>query len=418
MNEIERRHRTRFVIMGIVAVLILLLMMWAFWPRASLVDLGRVERGAMIVTIDEEARTRVREAYIVSAPIAGRLMRVDVEPGDPVVAGESILARMLPLPPSVMDVRTREQARAAVTAAEAALRVARADLNSAIADQELAQTEADRQRQLNESGFASQAALDAAERRLRTANASLDTANASISMRQAELASARARLIEFSSAPGAIGPAGGADASDGLPIPLRAPITGSVLRVIQESETTVAAGQPILEIGDISNDLEVIAELISTDAVQIKPGDRVLIDHWGGENAIEGVVERVEPWGFTKYSALGVEEQRVNTIIRFTTPVEDRRALGHGYRVEVRIVVWEDEDALIVPANALFRHNDEWAVFKVRGGRAALTPVSVIQSNGIHAAIEETLEPEDVIVLYPAVGLKDGMRVQSRDRLN
>lgn len=417
MTELERRRRTRLVIMIGVAGLFFALLAWAFWPRASLVDLGQIERGQMIVTIDEEARTRVRDAYVVSAPIAGRLMRVDVEPGDTVLAGDSILARMLPMPPSVMDVRTREQARAAVASAEAALRVARADLNSAIADQDLAAAEGQRQRQLRESGFASEAALDSAERTLRSANAARDTAEAAISMRQAELAGARARLIEFSDAPEPAGAAGGSSVSDGAPIPLRAPIGGRVLRVMQESETTVSAGQPILEIGDISNDLEVIAELISTDAVQIKAGDRVLIDHWGGEQVLEGKVERVEPWGFTKFSALGVEEQRVNTLIRFTTPLESRTALGHGYRVEVRIVVWEDEEANIVPSSALFRHDGGWAIFLVESGRASLTPVTVIQNNGLQASIEEPFASGQEVILYPAVGLRDGLRIRARSRL-
>ena len=196
-----------------IAGLILLLLAWAFWPRPVAVDIGAVQRGEMIVTVDEEARTRVRDAYMVSAPIAGRLLRVDVEPGDTVTGGESIIARMLPTPPSVMDLRTREQARAAVKAAEAALRVARADLNSAIANQDLAAAEVARQRQLQSTGVASQAALDEAERRRRTTDAAVDTAEAAIAMRQAELASARAQLIEFSDAPAVTGPAGVATVS-------------------------------------------------------------------------------------------------------------------------------------------------------------------------------------------------------------
>jgi len=391
-------------------------LVYAFWPRPTYVDMGKVARSAMTLTIDEEARTRVRDAYIVSAPIAGRLLRVDVEPGDSVTGGETIIARMLPAPPSAINVRTREQARAGVSAAQAGLRVARADLNSTMASQDLADAEVIRYRKLQPSGAVSQTSLDFAEREKRVADATVDTAKAAISMREAELAIARAQLIEFSNAPAGTGLADGGN-HGGRAIPLNAPISGRILRVMQESETTVAAGQPILEIGDISNDLEIVAELISTDAVQVSAGDRVIIDNWGGDTPLNGVVDRVEPWGFTKFSALGVEEQRVNTIIRFIDPLGERITLGHGYRVEAQIVIWEDEDALTVPSSALFRHNGGWAVFTVTGGKAKLTPVSVGQNNGRLAEITNGIAEGTVIILYPGPGLNDGARVEARSEV-
>lgn len=406
------RKHSRTVIFSVVAAGLLSLMLWAFWPRPAFVDFGTVERRAMRVTIDEEARTRVRDAYVVSAPIAGRLLRVEVEAGDEVTGGETVIARMLAVAPSALDVRTREQARAGVSAAEAALRVARADLNSALADQDLADAEVSRARTLRRSGSVSQSVLDRAEREKRAADAAVDTAKAAISMREAELANARARLIEFREP--ANGIRGAESVPDGSAVPLEAPITGRVLRVIQESETTVSPGQAILEIGDVSNDLEVIAELLSTDAVQVETGDKVIIDNWGGEAPLEGIVERVEPWGFTKFSALGVEEQRVNTIIRFTDPLEARSKLGHGYRVEVRIVVWEKDDALTVPTSALFRYDGGWAVFAVDGGRADLTPVQVVRNNGEVAAISEGLQAGQTVILYPAADIEDGNRVKAR----
>ena len=198
-------------------------------------------------------------------------------------------------------------------------------------------------------------------------------------------------------------------------IPLIAPISGQVLRVIQESETTLQAGTPVLEIGDVSNDLEIIAELLSTDAVQIEPGQRVIVEKWGGGEAIDAVVERIEPWGFTKFSALGVEEQRVNAIIQFTEPIGAREGLGHGYRVEARIVTWEDDDALIIPSSALFREQNDWAVFQVVRGKALLTKVDVAQNNGIEAAITGGLEDGATIILYPGSDLVDGARVKARD---
>ena len=412
MPTTQKKKYSRFIIMGFVGMALMALLAWAFWPRAVPVDLGIVTRGPLIDTINEEARTRVRDTYVVSAPITGRLLRVDVEPGDEVIGGETVIARMLAAAPSALDVRTREQARADVSAAEAALRIARADLNSALASEDLAQSELTRARTLVEKKVGTQAALDTAIKTRKAARAAVDTAKAAISMREAELANARARLIEFD-APSQLNNKTASDRTSGN-IPLSAPISGRVLRVIQESETTLAAGQPILEIGDISNDLEVIAELLSTDAVQVSTGDRVLIEKWGGDTPLNGVVDRVEPWGFTKYSALGVEEQRVNTIIRFSDPLEKRSALGHGYRVEARIVVWEQDNALLVPSSALFRQGQDWAVFKVVESKTILTPVTVNRNNGLAASITGDLSPDDQLVLYPSGGLTDGMRVVQR----
>ena len=234
-------------------------------------------------------------------------------------------------------------------------------------------------------------------------------------MRQAEVAQSRARLIDFSDVSEIVAAEGDAEISGGPTIPLTAPISGRILRVIQESETTVVAGQPILEIGDVSNDLEIIAELLSTDAVQVTEGDEVIVENWGGAEALTGTVERVEPWGFTKFSALGVEEQRVNTIIRFKDPLGDRASLGHGYRVEVRIVVWHKDNALTVPSSALFRNDGAWALFVVDGGRARLKAVKVIQNNGVSAAIEEGLDEGQSVILYPGPGIEDGKWVRQRD---
>ena len=413
MTMAQSKPRSRNYILGGAGLAVLLLLAWAFWPRPTPVDLGTAATGEMVVTIDEEARTRVRDAYVVSAPIAGRLLRIDAEAGDQVVGGETVIARMVAAPPSAIDVRTREQARAGVSAAEAALRVARADLNSALADQDLAGSTLSRNRILLSSGAVAQAAVDQAERQKRAADASVDTAKAAISMREAELANARARLIEFNETPGGVETANGQPVNANA-IPLEAPISGRILRVIQESETTVSPGQAILEIGDVSNDLEVLAELLSTDAVQVSAGDRVIIDNWGGPDPLNGVVERVEPWGFTKFSALGVEEQRVNTIIRFTDPLEERASLGHGYRVEVRIVTWEDAEALTVPSSALFRSGGGWAVFAVDGKRARLTPVEVARNNGELAAITGGLEAGATVILYPGPGISDGTRITRR----
>jgi len=408
-----RKFRSRPIILASAVMALVVLFAWAFWPRPVPVDLGVVERMPMQVTIDEEARTRVRDAYVVSAPVGGQLLRVDVEPGDVVTGGDSMVARMLAAAPPTLDVRSREQSRAAVSAAEAALRVARSSMSSAIADQDLAETEFARIANLSESGAESQARLDQARRVKRAADAAVETARAVIAMREAELANARARLIEFQGNDGD-GSSDAPSGDGGATIVIKAPISGRVLRVMQESETTLAAGQPILEIGDVSNDLEVLAELLSSDAVQVEPGDAVIIDNWGGGEPLSGVVDRVEPWGFTKFSALGVEEQRVNTIIRFSDPLSDRSALGHGYRVEVRIVTWEDDEALTVPSAALFRQGGEWSVFIVEEGRARTVPVEVTRNNGQMAALAGGLAEGTEVILYPSDTLADGTRVEKR----
>ncbi|RYH11117.1 efflux RND transporter periplasmic adaptor subunit [Tropicimonas sp. IMCC6043] len=405
------KKRTRRILTFLLLALVLAGLGWAFRPQPVLVDIGEVTQGPMLVTIDEEARTRVHEPYVVSTPVTGRLLRVEVEPGDVVTRGVTVVAHMLPTNPSALDIRTREQARAAVTAAEAALRVARADLNKAMADNDLAQSDLERAKRLTESGTLSEASLERAEATARAAQATLDTAGAAIAMREAEVDTARAQLIGFDDQ----GLAAALQISSEHATPLFAPATGRILQVMQKSETTLAVGTPIMEIGNIEDDLEVVVELLSTDAVQVELGDPVIIDKWGGAVPLNGKVIRIDPWGFTKYSALGVEEQRVNARIAFTDPPETRAALGHGYRVEVRIVVWEKPDAVIVPASALFRSNGGHAVFVVgEDGMVALRPVELERSNGLEASVASGLVPGERIVLYPAPGLAEGTKVAQR----
>jgi HlyD family secretion protein len=405
----RKKTARRILTVGLLA-LVAAALVFAFWPRAVLVDMGEVARGQMVVTIDEEARTRVHDPYVVSTPVTGRLLRVAVEPGDAVVRGTTVIAHMLPANPSALDIRTREQARAAVTAAEAALRVARADLNKAIADNDLSQSDLERAQRLAQSGTLARAALERAEGTARAAQATLDTASAAVSMREAEVANARAQLIGFDDQ----GLAAALQINTEKATPLFAPATGRILQVMQKSETTLPVGTPIMEIGNIEDDLEVVVELLSTDAVQVSVGDRVIVDKWGGPQALNGTVIRIDPWGFTKYSALGVEEQRVKARIELTDPPEDRAALGHGFRVEVRIVVWEKDDAVIAPASALFRNDGGQAVFIVQDGVARLRPVEIERSNGLQASVAAGLEPGDRIILFPAPGLEDGTKVAQR----
>lgn len=405
----KARKQSRLILTSVAVVLVGAALAAAFWPKPTMVDMGAVVRGDMWLTIDEEGRTRVRDAYVVSTPVAGQLQRVTVHPGDPVQRGETVVAHMRPTNPAALDVRTREQALAVVTAAQAALRVARADLNAALANRDLAQTELARTEQLVERGIVSMAVLDRAQQTARVTQANVDTAEAAIAMREAEITNAQAQLIGFDDK--GLGAAIGNGSDD---IPLYAPADGSILTIIQESETSLPAGTPIMTIGNITDDLEVVVDLLSTDAVQVKVGDSVRIADWGGPSDLTGTVVRVDPFGVTRFSALGVEEQRVNTVIAFTSQAEEYTGLGHGFRVETQIVIWEAKDTLILPASALFRSQGDWAVFVVSDGAAVLRLVEIGPNNGIEAQVLNGLSEGDRVVLYPSSGLVDGMRVAER----
>ncbi len=381
----------------------------AFWPRAVLVDIGTVERGELTLTIDEEGRTRVREAFLVSTPVNGRLLRVEVHPGDP-VDRRTVVARMRPANPTALDARTREQATAAAEAAKAALRASQAQLDEARADAELARSDLERTLRLAESGTVSQAALDRARGATRASEARIGTAEAAVQQREAELHSAQAQLIGFDDR----GLLDALEAQLGDEIPIYAPASGVILRVLREDETTLPAGTPILEIGDIGEDLEVVVELISSDAVKVSPGDPVIIENWGGEGALSGTVSRISPFGETRVSALGVEEQRVTVVVALSTPPERRGGLGHGYSVEARIVIWQAEDALLVPSPALLRSGGAWAVFRVEDRTARLQAVGIDVDNGRVAGVLSGLAEGDRVVLYPPDTLEDGMAVEQR----
>ncbi len=393
---------------GGLALVLLVFLVWAFRPTPVPVDLGTADEGSLVVTVDELGRTRVREIYVISAPVAGRLLRIDSEPGDPVLAQQTIVATILPNDPAFLDARSLGEAEAAVRSAEAALALAEAEEERAKAELDFAQSELTRARQLRERGTVSQAALDRAELDIRSAEAILRTAQATVRVRRAELESARARLVN---------PAQGSD--EDMPeragvVTVRSPVSGRILRVRQESESTVLAGTPLVDVGDPRNDLEIVVELLSTDAVQVTSGARVIIDDWGGPEPLSGEVSRIEPFGFTKISALGVEEQRVNVVIQILDSPESRLSLAHGFRVETRIVVWEADDVLRVPASALFRQGPDWAVYQVIDGRARITPVNPGRTNGTMTQILEGLEAGDVVVLFPGERLTDGVSVTER----
>jgi HlyD family secretion protein len=379
---------------------------YAFRPQPVPVDLTVAARGPMTVTVDDEGWTRVKDLYVVSTPVTGRILRVSAHAGDPVTAGETVVATIQPSDPSFLDIRSRAQAEAAVDAAQAALALADAEVSKARAELDFARADLERTRTLAQSRTASPRALDLAVLDVKTREAALATAEADRRVRLHQLATARAALIDPSAVP----------AGNGVTccLTVRAPIDGRILRVVTESEGVVAAGTPIAEIGDVG-DLEILVQMLSTDAVRIREGAAVRIEQWGGGTVLAGRVRRIEPYGFTKVSALGIEEQRVNVLIDFTDDRERWAALGHGYRVEARIVVWHGEDVVTLPLGALFRDGPQWAAFVEAEGRAARRRVTIGWSNDTDAQILSGVEPGERIVLHPSDRIGDGTRLVRRD---
>lgn len=391
----------RFKGMLILAALLVLALAWGFWPRPVMVETAEVERRLLQVAVEEEGRTRVIDRYVLYAPVAGFLRRVELDPGDPVERGGEV-AWLEPLRPVVLDPRARAETEARVAAARAGMARAESVVREIGAETELAAEEFSRREALLAQGLVSRSEFDQARSRLHALEASDRAARAAVEMARFELEAAQAAL-RFTAAtePG----------EPGETVAVRSPVAGRVLRVLQESAGVVAAGHPLLEVGDTAR-LEIEAEVLSRDAVRIEPGMRVLLERWGGADTLEGVVRNVEPGGFTKISALGVEEQRVLVIADIRSPPEAWQRLGDGYRVEARFIVWEREDALTVPASALFRRDGEWAVFVVEDGRARLRPVQLGPGSGLRTEVLAGLVAGDRVVVHPADAVDDGVRVE------
>ena len=378
-------------------------LVYGFMPRAVPVDIAEVKRAPLMVTVEEEGKTRVQERYQVSAPVAGYARRIDLKAGDAIVAGQ-VLAVIEPARADALDPRTRAQAQAQVSAARAALAVAQDNARAATAAAQLAQQERVRAESLRQSNFLSAQALDTARSTETRASASQQAAAHSVRVARFDLEMAQAAV-----ASGNRLQAGGAAEQ----FKVRAPVASRVLKVLHESEGPVAAGQPLIEIGNPES-LEVEVEVLSTYAVKIAPGSKVILDRWGGDHPVQGTVRVVEPSGFTKVSALGVEEQRVRVIVDFSSPREAWQRLGDGYRVEARFVLWEGADVLQLPTSALFRHGEGWAAFVVKGGRAHQTPVEIGQRAGLATQVLSGLASGAQVVSHPDDMISDGARVMPR----
>lgn len=388
---------------AVVLALVLLGAVWFAAPRPVLVDIAAVTSGPMEVTVDDEAKTRVRDIYVVSAPVAGRVLRSPRRVGDAVTADETIVAAMQPAAPGLLDARSREELQAALAASEAAVRFAEAEVRRIETALEFARTELARAETLLRTNATPIKAVDKARFDVDTYAAALASAKAQLDVRRHELHNVNARLVD---------PNISLQQGPACCVQIRAPVTGRVLKINLESESVVPAGTPLIEIGDPAN-LEVVADLLSTDAVQIKIDAPVRIDGWGG-TSLRGRVTRVDPAGFLKVSALGIEEQRVRTVIELLDSPEAWSRLGHDYRVIAHIVVWKSDNVLTVPVGALFRNGDKWAVFAMKDGRARMTEVRIGRRNSRVAEVLSGLAAGDKVVLHPSDRIADGASISPR----
>jgi HlyD family secretion protein len=400
-----RAMSKRLLFWGVIGAAVLAGLVYAFRPRPVAVDIVAAVRGRLVVTVEDQGFTRVHDVYVLSAPVTGRMRRVNLHVGDHVTARKTVVAEIEPIDPAFLDPRSEAQARADVRAAESAEQQARAAVDMVQAELDFARREYERARELIAKGTIAQHSLDDAERVYRTQQASLQTAQAALARSAFELQRARAQLVS----PAEVR----RDDSRCACVELRAPVDGNILRLLQQSEGVVAASTPLAEIGN-PRDLEIAVDLLSVDAVKVQAGQPVIIDAWGGDAPLEGRVRLVEPFGFTKVSALGIEEQRVNVIIDITSPREQWTRLAHGYQVEARVVLVEREGVIQVPLTALFRDGTQWAVFVAAGGRAQLRHVKLGQRDALQGEIAEGLAEGERVVLHPSDRIADGVRIAPR----
>jgi len=395
-------QRRQWIYLGAGAAAVIAVFAWAFQPQPIPVEAAEVRQGRFEQTIDEDGKTRVRERYVVSAPLAGRLARIRLKAGDAVRAGAP-LAVLSPSAPAMIDARTARELAERIGAAEANLEQARAKVARAEAAVEQTQIDVARQKRLQDDGFVAAAALDQTHLMARVQARELDAARYAQTGAEHDVAQARAALLRAREAAGARRP--------GTVWTIEAPQAGRVLRVLQESETVVGVGAPLLEIGD-PGDLEIVIDVLSTQRPRIAVGARVDLDA-GPELRLQGRVRRIEPSAFTKVSALGVEEQRVNIIVDIVSPAQEWRDLGDQFRIDARIVVFERNDAVIAPIGALLRDAEHWAVYVAADGRAHKRRVKVGGRTASEAWIEEGLAPGERVVVYPSDSVADGKRIKA-----
>ncbi len=379
-------HRPRRWLPYVAALVLLGLFAFGLWPKPAPVEIARVTTGKLRGSVNEEGKTRIRQRYVVSVPVAGQLRRIPFKAGAEIISTQTIVAVIDPVRPALLDARSR-------TLAEARRDSAAAHVERARAQHRFATNELRRAERLFLDKTISEQEIEQVQWREISAARELNVAEATL--REAE-----AELVEFTSP----------NASNPSPVELRAPIAGRVLKVFEESSRAVVVGTPLLEMGDPA-DLEVIIEALSRDGAVIKPGTPVELEQWGGEQPLQAVVRFVEPAAFTKISALGVEEQRVYVVADLLTPAGERGSLGDNFRVEARIITWQKASVLKVSSGAIFRVGNQWNAYVIRDGRAKLRPIQVGQSSGTETEVLDGLKDGDEVILYPGDRIKDGLRV-------
>lgn len=394
----------RRILMIVGGIALVVLIAFAFIPKPVEVDIAHVKRGPLQISVNEDGQTRIRERYTISAPLGGRMLRIDLEPGDNAEVGQ-LLAVIEPRDPELLDSRAHAESEARVESAQSAVKQAEANLKRSEANLKLAQSDAEKYKAMYKKGGVTQKERDDAVLLMQVRTQEFAAAQFAGQIARFQFDLAKAALVHTAAT---------GDRPRSLDrLQIQAPCGGRVLRVFQKSEGFVTAGIPLLEFGD-PVDLEAVVDVLSTDAVAIEPGDPVTIEHWGGNGALQGRVRVVEPAAFTKVSSLGVEEQRVNVIIDFVDPPAVRNGLGDGYRVEAAIIIWEQNDVLKVPTSALFRRDQQWNVFRVEEGKAVQAPVTIGRRNGLEAQVIEGLDEKDEVVIYPADNVVAGASVVQR----
>ena len=394
-----KRRIWLFIILGSIVLAI----GYGFMPKPVIVETAAVKTGYMKVTVDEEGKTRVINRFIVSAPVAGFARRIELDVGD-IVQKEQVIIELEPLRSTVLNPRSRAEAEARVAAAQASLQAAKENVLAAGASAEFAKKDFGRITALFQDELVTREKLDEAETETRRADAALRSSEFAVEVVRYEMEAAHTAL-KYSAAR--------EPKKYTEKVIIRTPISGSVLKISHESEGVVREGESLIEIGD-PHLLEVEVDVLSADAVKIKTGTPVLFERWGGDSPLKGRVRVIEPAGFTKISALGVEEQRVLVISDIVSPPGEWEQLGDGYRVEASFILWENNSVLQIPASALFRYGDSWAVFVRKDRKAALRKVEIGYRNGLSAEITSGLAEGESVITHPDSSIRDGTRVRLR----
>jgi len=394
------------ILLGLVLAAIVAIIAWAMLPQPVPIEVATIDRGPLSVTVDEDGRARVEDRHVIAAPLAGALARIELRPGDGVDV-DAVVARIAPLPSPLLDARTRVELEGRYQIAEAHKRLAEAAVGRAKVHVDYSEKQLEQGRKLAAGAAITGDEVDRRALALDVARRELQSARFAAAVADKEVTTAAAMLARLDE-----GAAGGAPAGTAEDVTVHSPVKGRILKVFAESEGVVGVGTPLLEVGEPSR-LEVVAEVLTADAVPIAPGAPVTIEGWGGAT-LNGKVRLVEPSARTRVSALGVEEQRVSVIIDLTDPPEAWAMLGDGWRVEVRISTWRAEDVVRVPLGALFRSGDRWAVYVKDGDIARLRPIDIDHRNSTFAEVKGGLAPGDVVIIHPSARVKEGQKVVVR----